>query len=974
MRFFRKEEPSISEADVLAAELNAWEPLRDGDRIDSSAGDVYARLHRARPAALCISGGGIRSATFGLGVLQGLARKGLLQHVDYISTVSGGGYIGSWLTSWLTRESKKSNEREAAKSVFSKLAEGDDAHPYSSPTKCEQDEIAHLRSYSNYLTPRLGLLSADTWTLAATYLRNVIVNWFVLIPFLLACLAVPRIWVAALASANRVRGEVATTHLMTTLLAVAGIAGLLLVIYLAFVRPVPNQEFTTKRGKPPYGILFAIFGPGMLIAQALAMCMVRAIEDHGSGTDSSWWLATWDVARKILPFGARIVPLVKQKVDALGADTPLLLSLCAAILAMNHLGWVIYTVRLRRASKEKPWRERAAFELIGATIAGASTGFFLWIIILRLFGEPMRNIQLLPSTLADLRVEMFVCFAPALYLLAFFVQTMMFVGITGRFNDDEDREWWARWAGWLLILSVSSVAIASIAVYGPLLIALIPKTFAALGGISGVVTLALGRSGTSPATQAQKADRDLKATLTNVALAAAAPVFIVVIFSTLSYVNSWVVHNLFGVPGDEGAPAGALARLAVFHFAVLRHTELFEIVAYAVALFAIAWIASKFVQVNRFSMHGLYRNRLTRAYLGASNTDRHPNPFTGFDDKDNVAVCDLPRRPFHVINTALNLVGGDNLAWQERKAASFTISPLHCGSQVAGYCESAKYASAGSGTGITLGTAVAISGAAVSPNMGYHTSTTLSLLLTLFNVRLGWWLGNPGRREHTAAGPDSSLVTILAEALGRTKSDSRWIYLSDGGHFDNLGLYEMVRRRCHYIVVSDAGRDPKITFEDLGNAIRKIRIDLGVPITTDDVKIYPRDEKKAGRYYVTGTIHYKVVDGPDAPDGVLIYIKPAIYGREPIDVRNYAAQNVQFPHESTSDQWFTESQFESYRALGAFVVDEICRMQTFKSIGDFADRLEQRHKPAGPQLSIRRKPETDPASPPRGPIGPEPAV
>lgn len=100
----------------------------------------------------------------------------------------------------------------------------------------------------------------------------------------------------------------------------------------------------------------------------------------------------------------------------------------------------------------------------------------------------------------------------------------------------------------------------------------------------------------------------------------------------------------------------------------------------------------------------------------------------------------------------------------------------------------------------------------------------------------------------------------------------------------------------------------------------------------------------------------------------------AIYGREPIDVRNYATQNVQFPHESTSDQWFTESQFESYRALGAFVVDEICRMQTFQSIADFADGLETRHKPAGPKLSIRKEPGSEPSAPPPAPIGPETAV
>src|SRR5262249_55927804 len=153
--------------------------------------------------------------------------------------------------------------------------------------------------------------------------------------------------------------------------------------------------------------------------------------------------------------------------------------------------------------------------------------------------------------------------------------------------------------------------------------------------------------------------------------------------------------------------------------------------------------------------------------------------------------------------------------------------------------------------------------------------------LTLFNVRLGWWLGNPRRSTYLVPGPYSSLATILSEALGKTDQDSKWIYLSDGGHFENLGLYEMVRRRCHTILVSDAGRDPKITFEDLGNAVRKIRIDLGIPITIDDMKIYPRDERKAGRYYATGTIHYNAVDA-GAPDGTLIYVKPAIYGNEPI--------------------------------------------------------------------------------------------
>jgi hypothetical protein len=113
--------------------------------------------------------------------------------------------------------------------------------------------------------------------------------------------------------------------------------------------------------------------------------------------------------------------------------------------------------------------------------------------------------------------------------------------------------------------------------------------------------------------------------------------------------------------------------------------------------------------------------------------------------------------------------------------------------------------------GITLGTAVTISGAAASPNQGYHSSITLAFLLTMFNVRLGWWLGNPGaagEKTYDHDNPTSTVNLLAREMMGETNDTYAWIYLSDGGHFENLGLYEMVLRRCRYIVVSDGGCDP----------------------------------------------------------------------------------------------------------------------------------------------------------------------
>ena len=232
--------------------------------------------------------------------------------------------------------------------------------------------------------------------------------------------------------------------------------------------------------------------------------------------------------------------------------------------------------------------------------------------------------------------------------------------------------------------------------------------------------------------------------------------------------------------------------------------------------------------------------------LGASNFARHPDAFTNFDSTDNMYEVDMPYKdaPLHVINTALNLVATRNMAWQQRKAEPFTFSPISVGSWRLGYLPTQDY---GGSKGVTVGTAMAISGAAFNPNMGYNSSPLVTLLMTFFNARLGWWLPNPlwphlrkwptGRKTRHFLGrngPKWALMPLLNEALGNTDDSYKWIELSDGGHFENLGLYEMVLRRCRHIIVVDADADSEFQFEDLGNAIRKIEIDLGVPITFPD--------------------------------------------------------------------------------------------------------------------------------------------
>jgi hypothetical protein len=202
--------------------------------------------------------------------------------------------------------------------------------------------------------------------------------------------------------------------------------------------------------------------------------------------------------------------------------------------------------------------------------------------------------------------------------------------------------------------------------------------------------------------------------------------------------------------------------------------------------------------------------------------------------------------------------------------------------------------------------------------------------MSLFNVRLGWWLANPGHAgagHYRSEGPSFALRPLMSEMFGLTTDNRAYVYLTDGGHFENLALYEMVRRRCRYIVVSDAGCDPSFAFEDLGNALRKIKIDLRVDIDffhRERLHMRPKKDASAPQsYFCLGIIRYADADGGSSKNGILLYMKPGLRGDEPPDIASYAMAHPDFPHESTSDQWFSESQFESYRHLGFRIGQEI---------------------------------------------------
>jgi hypothetical protein len=375
--------------------------------------------------------------------------------------------------------------------------------------------------------------------------------------------------------------------------------------------------------------------------------------------------------------------------------------------------------------------------------------------------------------------------------------------------------------------------------------------------------------------------------------------------------------------------------------------------AAAGALFSLArWFGR--VNVNRYSMHAMYRNRLARAFLGSVRRRRQPDPFTGFDPDDNPRFSDFARaragqRLFPVINMTLNVTASSNTATAQRKAECFTATPLTCGSAslrhpsqtddqeppAGAFVPTTAYAGMESlhnencrNLGPHLGSLLTISGAAVSPNWGYHSAKLTAFLMTLFNVRLGVWLPNPANAtadELQLAKPRNSETALFNELLGETTDTSQAIYLSDGGHFENLGVYEMLRRRCHRIIVVDAGQDGNGAFLDLGNVIRKARIDLDVEVTMQPMRIFSRKILAADKTLgptalgiALGEIAYS-----GSAQGSILYLKPCFLPKIPTDVRAYGESDDAFPHDTTLQQWFSESQFESYRALGRWQMEQL---------------------------------------------------
>jgi len=325
----------------------------------------------------------------------------------------------------------------------------------------------------------------------------------------------------------------------------------------------------------------------------------------------------------------------------------------------------------------------------------------------------------------------------------------------------------------------------------------------------------------------------------------------------------------------------------------------------------------QFIDINLTSLHRFYRDRLSKAYLFRVDAQGEIRP--NDDQKLSTLNTEGTKAPYHLINAAINLQGSQDINLRGRHSAFFIFSKHFTGSEKTGYCQTHLMERAD--PRINLGTTMAISGAAAAPNMGTATVKSLVFILTLLNIRLGYWLRNPRRVSGVLARllwPRVGPLYLLKELFSNLDAHSWHVNISDGGHIENMGVYQLLRRHCKFIIIGDAEQDSALTFGGLATLMRLARIDMGIEIEMDLSKLRRSASGFSGAHCALGTIHYG-----NGETGQLLYLKSSLTGDEKEYLRAYRARHPTFPHESTTDQFFDEEQFEVYRALGYHVANSL---------------------------------------------------
>lgn len=813
---------------------------------------------------LALSGGGIRSATTNLGVLQALSRMGILPLVDYLCTVSGGGYIGACLSALLSVRKQAGGPWQPTKHELSQPKEALFTSEWKEfPFRDElgdwptsgRHEVKHLRTHGNFLITRKGLLTTETLRSIGGVITGIIHHWVL---FLLA-LAV-----------------IAGFGLWLTLGILAPSAG-------ALLEASPDKASSLwKQMEPSLGQI----GPSLGAA-------ARSWWDDSNGP---FWMATkWGAAIAVLVF------------------------MLAVIAIPAHQRW---GVPLEGESTEDAfhrgllkWVRRLGL-LVLAYVA----------LHLRLNHAPYTSDTSVPSLLSWL-------FLPLWLALAFWMSALVIylvlpwgeiVAWRGKVGE-RVRHFWTRQfrSSW-----GSVVALGLYWVIGAAALGVFPFAAHAVGNVgvyaifTALATALVSRGVATRVTGIPGIPTWLSTRVKKALLSVLVGLFIVTVVVLL---GSWLVSwPLTDAVSWVSAWTGNLPRSLLASSFLLASSGAFVLLI----------LAGLFGNSNKIGLHYFYRDRLIETFLQTEVTNKSLTLDLAHDTmdmrlKELHGAYKVPNKepdyrrcitaaPYLLISCAINLAERRDLTRRDRKSGYFTFSKLYCGSYHTGYRATTEY-QAGE---VKLGRAMTISGAAVGSGMGFHTFFAQAFATTLFNLRLGYWMENPGKPPRLlrsrAERPIFSPWYLLREMLSWTHSRGRLVNLSDGGHTgDNVGIYPLLQRRCKVIVACDVEADPILAFGSFTEALRHAYIDMSIDVDIDLTMIRPDPATGRSRSHCAiGRIRYPDAGTAAPAEAWLIYLKSSLTGDEPEPTKNYKVAHPAFPHESTADQFFDDAQFESYRALG----------------------------------------------------------
>ncbi len=861
--------------EVFAAEQQLLQNREHHTRCQTNGVENPAYL-----TGICLSGGGIRSATVSLGIMQTLAGAGLVRHLDYMSSVSGGGYAASAVAFGYARGAADADPD--ATFPFGAV------DPEPAAPRREEPKLRFLRSHADYLAQN-GL--PDLATGAVVVARSLLLNIFLWVTIIGVGLALLMSGFQALME-WRVGSTDVTCRLLNTQCA-------------------GNAFFDA--------MLFTAAG----LALAVAALMV--------GFSLSSWRLDAAPPRPNLP--PRRVPQWLLALLAVG------LAAAALAVAVHSLG--------------RPGQWGAGL------LAGAPT---LW-------GE-------LVPVAAVLGLA-------ALGLLAIVVGPCWFCGerISRKYARRRFQE---SFGGIAMLLVLGLVVVGSLPAIRDLLAR--SSLFSGLAGADGrgplsalvyLVSLGAALYGYYRAHLAGKVG------LGSSFLMVAGSLFL-----------------CFGVLMLGYEVAAGLQRVVRAGVPV-SYADAFTVTAPLVALL-LAFV----VNINDVGLGRYYRDRLMEAFMpdDAAVELNRLGPATIADRFRLAEVVERPDGerlvgpyPLVNVNVMTRALAGDGVA-RSRGGDNFVLGPSACGSTVTGWCRTPEVIDAR----LTLATAMATSGAAANPRGGFAgtgltTNPIVAMAMSILSLRLGYWLRwHPGPWLRRTLNPHGNHVIPVAsditrQLIGLPTRPGAFIELTDGGHFENLGLYELVRRRCGLIIVCDGGDDRLASYAAFVAAARRIEEDFGATfdfdVTISDPGAprlstpaelvarpagaeYPKDAEYAARGYFLGSVRYggprraevpMAEDGPD--EGLVIYLKSALIPSASLVTRGYKGANADFPYELTADQFFSPEQFEAYRDVGVCITRQMLAETGLAGLFG-ADRP--------PLCRLRRNPRFHTPDPQGADAGPEP--